>query len=100
MGTKLPAEILKGMASTFEEKNAEYKDNYKMVAPIMRILFPDGVPNEVLFNDKFHLFELIIVKLTRFAISELNHTDSIHDIGVYSAMIESIIHNQIGDNNG
>jgi hypothetical protein len=83
--------ILRAMAQTFEERSVTYRDNFRMVGPIMGILFPDGVPLEVLSNPAFHLFELKIVKLTRFAISNLKHLDSIHDDGVYSAMIEAII---------
>ena len=88
-----PADILESMAKTYRERNAVYGDNYKMVGPIMAILFPNGVPNELIGSHQFHLFELKIVKLTRFAISNLQHIDSIHDDGVYSAMIESILNN-------
>lgn len=85
------AGILREMAATFEERNAQYGDNYRRVAPIMRILFPDGVPPELLGTDQWHLFELKVVKLTRFAISNLTHIDSVHDDAVYSAMIEKIL---------
>lgn len=83
--------ILEGMAETFRVRNAIYGNNYKMVGPIMQILFPNGVPPELLGSHKFHLFELKIVKLTRFAVSHLTHQDSIHDDAVYAAMIESLI---------
>ncbi len=86
--------ILDEMADTFRQRNAVYGDNYKMVGPIMKILFPNGVPAELLGSHQFHLFELKIVKLSRFAISGLTHEDSIRDDGVYSAMIESIITEQ------
>ena len=86
--------ILRAMAHTFEERNKVYGSNYQMVGPIMRILFPNGVPPELLGTDQFHLFELKIVKLSRFAISGLTHTDSIHDDGVYSAMIETVLLNK------
>lgn len=88
------ADIMENMAAVFRERNAEYKDNFKMVGPIMKILFPDGVPAELLGSHQFHLFELKIVKLSRFAISGLTHKDSILDDGVYSAMIQSIIENE------
>lgn len=87
-------DVMESMAETFRERNAEYKDNFKMVGPIMKILFPDGVPAELLGSHQFHLFELKVVKLSRFAISGLQHLDSIHDDGVYSAMIESILINE------
>ena len=87
-------QILEQMASTYKERNAIYGDNFRMVGKIMAILFPLGVPGEILHSDQFHLFELKLVKLTRFAISGLRHKDSIHDDGVYSAMIEAIIEEQ------
>lgn len=83
--------ILDEMADTFRQRNAVYGDNYRMVGRMMAVLFPKGVPPEVLHSDQFHLFELKLVKLSRFAISGLTHQDSIHDDGVYSAMIESIV---------
>jgi hypothetical protein len=45
------------------------------------------------FN-KWHLFELMVVKLTRFANSGLTHQDSIHDLAVYAAMVESIVNQE------
>lgn len=89
--------ILDEMADTFRQRNAVYGDNYKMVGKLMAVLFPNGVPKEVLHSDQFHLFELKLVKLSRFAISNLTHQDSIHDDGVYSAMIEAIVIEQQGE---
>lgn len=88
---KNAADIMEDMAKTYRERNAVYGDNYKMVGKLMAVLFPHGVPKEVLHSDQFHLFELKLVKLSRFAISNLTHVDSIHDDGVYSAMIQSIL---------
>lgn len=88
---KTAADVLDEMAATFRERQKTYGSNYKMVAPIMEILFPGRLPEDLAFKHKFHLFELIIVKLSRFAISELNHQDSIHDLGVYAAMVEACL---------
>lgn len=84
-----PADILAQMADTFRERNKVYGDNYKRVGEIMKALFPQGVALESVaqFN-QWHLFELMIVKLTRFANSGLTHKDSIHDLAVYAAMVE------------
>lgn len=90
---KSAADILEDMAKTFRERNAVYGDNYKMVAKLVAVLFPKGVPPELVITDQWHLFELKLVKLSRFAISNLTHQDSIHDDGVYSAMIEAAIQN-------
>lgn len=90
------ADILAGMADTYRERNAVYGDNYRMVAKLVAVLFPRGVPPELVVTDQWHLFELKLVKLSRFAISNLTHIDSIHDDAVYSAMIEAILHEQQG----
>lgn len=91
MSTSVP-DILEAMAKTYRERNAVYGDNWKNVGSVMMTLFPQGV--ELRDADAFnswHLFELIIVKLTRFANGNLTHIDSIHDIAVYAAMLEALL---------
>lgn len=86
------ADILAAMADTFRERNAVYKDNYKTVGKVMAALFPNGIElNTEADHNFYHLFELAIVKLTRFTNSGLRHKDSIHDIAVYSAMLELLV---------
>jgi hypothetical protein len=89
------ADILAEMADTFRERNKVYGDNYKRVGDVMMALFPQGMSltSAADFN-KWHLFELMIVKLTRFANSGLTHQDSIHDLAVYAAMVESIVNQE------
>lgn len=89
---KTAADILAEMADTYRERNKVYGDNYKRVGDVMMALFPNGVTLETAeqFNI-WHLFELIVVKITRFANSKLQHQDSIHDLAVYAAMVESLI---------
>ena len=89
---KNAADILADMAQTFRERNKVYGDNYKRVGDVMVALFPEGVTlhSQEDFNT-WHLFELMIVKLTRFANSNLTHVDSIHDCAVYAAMVQSLI---------
>jgi hypothetical protein len=86
------ADILAEMADTYRERNKVYGDNYKRVGAVMAAMFPNGVE---LFTEEdynvWHLFELMVVKLTRFANSGLTHEDSIHDAAVYAAMVESLI---------
>ena len=88
------------MSETYAQRNETYGDNFRLVAPVINILFPEGVPSELVVSDQWHLFELLIVKLTRFAVSDLQHQDSIHDAAVYAAMIEAILieQNQEFDN--
>uniref|UniRef100_A0AAU7VH59 Polynucleotide kinase/phosphorylase n=1 Tax=Serratia phage Spe5P4 TaxID=3159438 RepID=A0AAU7VH59_9CAUD len=85
------ADVLAEMADTFRERNAVYKDNAAKVGEVMAVLFPDGVTLKTAADHKFyHLFELLIVKLTRFTNSGLKHEDSVHDLTVYGAMLEAI----------
>lgn len=85
------SEILRQMAATFDERNAQYRDNSRMVPKLVQVLFPNGVPPNLPAQEEWHLFELILVKLTRFATSGLTHIDSIHDAAPYCAMIETIL---------
>ncbi|QBQ72380.1 haloacid dehydrogenase-like superfamily protein [Serratia phage MTx] len=88
---KTAADVLAEMADTFRERNAVYKDNAAKVGEVMAVLFPDGVTLRTVADHKFyHLFELLIVKLTRFTNSGLKHEDSLHDLTVYGAMLEAI----------
>jgi hypothetical protein len=88
-------EIFEDMANTFKERNAVYGSNYLMVAALVKVLFPKGVPPELVVTHQWHLFELKLVKLSRFAISNLKHIDSIHDDAVYAAMIEHILRSEL-----
>lgn len=83
-----PDAILRQMATTYQERDKIYGDNMLMVQPIVEILFPDGVP---VFSTKMHILGLLLMKLTRFAVSDLTHIDSIHDLGAYAAIMESQI---------
>lgn len=78
-------------AETFTVRNKEYGENFRQVGPVMAVLFPQGISAEMLHSDRWHIFELIIVKLSRFAQSQLAHIDSIHDTMVYAAMIEAML---------
>jgi hypothetical protein len=86
------AQILEDMAGTYCARNMVYGDNFRIVGPVMQQLHPRGVTLETAEDHEiFHLWSLIIVKLSRFATSELKHEDSIHDAAVYCAMIEAIL---------
>lgn len=89
------ADVLGEMADTYRERNAVYGDNFKMVAKLMAVLFPKGVPSELVIEDQFHLFELVLVKLSRYAISNLTHIDSARDAGIYFSMCEAINRNNL-----
>lgn len=87
--------VLKRLQDTtrlFDERNRVYKDNFRKVGAIMKTLFPEGPP--VLSQkdfEKWHLWELFIVKLTRYANNyQEGHADSLQDMMVYLAMIAEL----------
>ena len=89
-----PADILKSGAATFEERGKIYGDNYLRIGAVLSALFPHGIEfRSDAENNRYHLFMMILVKLTRLAIAMERggtHLDSIHDIMVYAAMWESL----------
>lgn len=90
-----PDQIMYEMAKTFAERNAVYGDNWKKAGEIFALLHPNGVQLKTPEDHQFfHLWSLMIVKLTRFANSGLTHIDSLHDLSVYGSMCESILRNR------
>ena len=86
------ADILAEMAETYRERNKVYGDNFRLVGPVMAALHPEGIELKTAADHElFHLYSLVIVKLSRFATSNCRHLDSIHDAAVYAAMIEAIL---------
>ena len=83
---------LHDMADLFAERNAVYKDNFRMVGRIMQAMFPDGVElSSEEAHNKFHLFMLAIVKLSRYAINyDQGHKDSLDDMIVYLSMVAAL----------
>lgn len=85
-------ESLAKMMETFRQRNKLYGDNYLKEGELMWTLFPDGIKLEGQIDYvRYHLLHSIIVKLTRFVNSGMTHRDSIHDAGVYCAMLEDFI---------
>lgn len=89
---KTVPEIMREAIRTYEERNAVYGDSYTRFGHLMTLLFPKGLkaetPEEL---NRLGLLVQIITKLVRFTNSGLTHRDSIHDIGVYSFMMEEIL---------
>lgn len=94
-GRKLDAgDILTKNLKLFKQRNALYQDNFRMVGKVMLALFPDGPPKLETEQDydRWHLFELGIVKLTRYAVHYNNggHEDSVDDMIVYMSMVAAL----------
>ena len=89
-----PLMSLQAAMDIMRERNANYKDNHVVVAAVMKALFPKGIVLETSEDFQFwHLFELLIVKLTRYTNSDLKHRDSIQDLINYAAMVDSLTDN-------
>jgi hypothetical protein len=86
-------EILGDSQDTYVQRNAVYKDNFLVVGQLMKILFPEGVKLETEHDfNRWHIFELIIVKLTRYTQNYATggHEDSITDMIPYLAILQGI----------
>ncbi len=91
---KSTLELMREAIDTFEERNAIYKDNYVMVGKLLEVLHPSGLNIKTAEEwNLYHLYILMIVKLSRFAISGLKHQDSLRDLAVYAFMVEREIQN-------
>jgi hypothetical protein len=88
----IAADILEQAAKTYRERNTMYGSNYLNVGEVMKAFFPDGIELKTpMDHTRFHIFCWIVGKLTRYAnLWKKGHQDSIHDIVVYSAMLEMI----------
>lgn len=85
-------EALEVAATTYVERNGKYQDAWRMVGPLFKALFPEGVTLESEDDfTKFHLLVMIGVKLTRFANSTMTHEDSIRDTVVHAAMLATML---------
>ena len=83
---------LRDSAKLYEDRNAVYGDNFRMVGKVMVSLFPNGmVLKTEEDHNKYHLFVLKIVKLTRYAVNyRQGHMDSLDDDIIYTAMIAAL----------
>jgi hypothetical protein len=94
MEMKTVPELLREAASTYEQRNAIYGDNYKHFGSVMVALFQ----GQCVFLDntddhnRFGVFTQIVSKLTRYAenFSSGGHDDSLLDMSVYCAMLREL----------
>ena len=87
-----PADCLREAMNTFQERSKVYGKNYLQHGKVMTALFPNGVElkTEEEWN-RFGIINMIVSKLTRYSQSWPNaHIDSIHDLGGYAFMLESL----------
>jgi hypothetical protein len=86
---------LETAAQTYRERGAVYGNNHERLGLMMQGAFPSGLTLATpLDHERFALFNLIMVKLSRYAVAwdKGGHKDSIHDVIVYAAMLEERTH--------
>lgn len=91
-----PAKILRECAETFAERNKIYGENWRNIGPALAALFPNGITLRTAEEfGRFHLLDLMMTKISRLAVSGIEHQDSAHDCVVYNAMLEAFIREQV-----
>jgi hypothetical protein len=86
-------DILDRARQTHLDRIAVYGDKgYEVHAAVLKVLFPDGITltTQAEFA-RWAVFEMIVAKLCRYATNYTTggHADSVHDLGVYSFMLEA-----------
>jgi hypothetical protein len=82
--------FLEAAGMTYKERNAVYQDNFRVVGRVMEALFPSGAPalHDQHDYNRWHIFELAIVKLTRYVANWGNpDRDSLVDLLPYISIL-------------
>ena len=87
-----PVDCMEEAFETFKTRNKEYGDNYLNHGRVMMALFPKGVNLKTIEDyNRFGIINMLVAKLTRYCQGwPKAHQDSIHDLGVYAFMLESL----------
>lgn len=93
--SKSPAECIEEALKTFKQRNESYGDNYLQHGRVMSALFPDGINLKTVEDwNRFGIINMVVAKLTRYSQKwpevDEGTIDSVHDMGVYSFMLESV----------
>tara|TARA_R110000744_G_scaffold8696_1_gene28561 strand:- start:3545 stop:3877 length:333 start_codon:yes stop_codon:yes gene_type:complete len=93
--SKSPAECIEEALKTFKQRNESYGDNYLQHGRVMSALFPDGIKLKTVEDwNRFGIINMVVAKLTRYSQKwpevDEGTIDSVHDMGVYSFMLESV----------
>jgi hypothetical protein len=86
------SEVMVGALETFKERNKVYKSCFNNHGEVMKALFPNGVTLKTVSDHvRFFFLTMIVGKLCRYAqnFTSGGHEDSIHDLFIYSAMLET-----------
>jgi len=78
--------------NTAKERGEQYGHSYLTHGEVVKVLFPEGIRLKTKkdFN-RYGALNLIVTKLIRYCNSwDKPHQDSIHDLGVYAFILETI----------
>jgi hypothetical protein len=83
---------LRNAIKTFETRGEAYGNSYLQYGEVMKILFPNGIKLETKDDiNRMGLLNMIVSKLIRYTNQwGKPHKDSMHDLGVYSFMLEGL----------
>ena len=88
------SELLKKAQETFEQRDKEYGSAYQTQGTVLKAYFQNGLHLETAQDfAEFALFSMVVGKANRWAQAFQNghsHQDSLHDMGVYSFMLEEV----------
>ena len=92
MERKTPLQCIEEAAETFRQRNLVYGDNYLNFGFFVAKLFPFGLTLKTPEDwNRFGVLCQILSKISRYANNfSIGHIDSMHDIGVYAFMLESL----------
>lgn len=95
--SKEPQDCIQEALETFKSRSVVYGKNYLQHGKVMRALFPDGINLQTEKDwNRFGIINMIVSKLTRYSQNwPHKHIDSIHDLGVYAFMLESLDHDLV-----
>lgn len=86
-------DYLRAAATTFENKNAEYGDDYRHFGKVASALFPNGLRVSTVDDwNRLALFMWALSKMGRYAknMDSGGHADSALDLSVYAAMLREM----------
>ena len=94
MTTTTVPDRLEALAALFEERNKDYKNNYKEFGHWASQLFPDGLTVKTPHDwSKLGMLIQVMSKLSRFTqtFHENRPSDSLSDLAVYSVMLQEVL---------